>query len=275
MSSPKNHSAIALSVLVLTATLAAAAPIDPNITITGSVTLDTNYTAAFDDASLSGTLTSTVGGTTSTTDYSDTGTGLVVGANPLSGALTDTGDGFGATGVAAAASSAPADGEFEAGIDIVMSITNNSALDIFQVTILTTFSNSVDSTGDDAYTDSEFTLDQRLSTEPLPGTEEFFSALITDTVNGNEVGGNPVAGLGGPLSETGTDTLVLTLNPGETYIVDGDWTLAGGAFFNPGESAASLEGFSVAMTVQDVIPEPATLTILAVSGLAIAVRRRR
>ena len=179
---------------MFTGAVAEAAPIDPDISISGGATLDTGATGAFDDASLSGTLTRIVGGSTTTTNYSDSGAGLVVGPNPLNGTLTDTGDGFGCTGVAEATGSAAADGEFEAGIDIVMSITNSSLTDIFQVTILTTFANSVDSSGDDAYTDSEFTLDSRLSTIPPPGTEEFFTHLVTDTVNGNEVGGKQEGG---------------------------------------------------------------------------------
>ena len=266
---------LALGVLMLTGVLAEAAPIDPDITITGDVTLDIGYTGAFDNASLSGTITRTVGGTITTTNYSDPGTGVVVGTNPIGGDLTDTGDGFGATGVARATASAASDGEFQVGIDIVMSITNNSALDVFQVTILTTFANSVDASGADAYTDSEFTLDRRLSTVPPPGTEEFFTDLVTDTVFGNTVGGNPVPGLGGPLSENGTDTLVLTLNPGETYIIEGDWTMAGGAFFDSAGSAASLENFSVMVTIQDVIPEPATLSLLALGIGAMGIGRRR
>ena len=260
--------------LIFTGAAAEAALINPNIVITGSATLATGATGAFDDASLSGTMTRTVGGTTTTTPYSDSGTGLVVGANPLNGTLTDTGDGFGCTGVAAATGSSANDGEFEAGIDLVMAIANNSATDIFQVTVLTTFTNSVDSAGDDAYADSEFTLDSRLSTVPPPGTEEFFTQLVTDTVNGNEVGGNPVSGFGGPLSDTGTHTLVLTLNPGDTYIVAGDWTMAGGAYFNPGDSEALLDDFSVTMTIQEVIPEPSSIAMIGlVGGCAVGVRR--
>ena len=75
------------------------------------------------------------------------------------GTLTDTGDGFGITGIAAG-SGATDDAEFGIGIDLAMTITNSSLTDIFQVTVGTDFSNMVFSAGTDAYVDSEFTLDR-------------------------------------------------------------------------------------------------------------------
>ena len=255
MPSSNNCIALAVGLLALAGAIAEAAPIDPNISITGSADLDTGNTGSFDQADIGGTMFIVSGGTTTTSTYSDTGSGspTVVGSDPLSGTLTDTGDGFGATGSATATGNAADDGEFFAGLDIVMTIANTHATDIFQVTIVTTFTNEVDSSGADAYVDSEFTLDRRLLPAPPPGTEEFFTQLVTDTVNGNEVGGNPVSGLGGPLTDSGTDTLVLTLNPGDTYVIEGDWTMDGGAFWDsPDSSLAGLDFFGVTLTVTDV-----------------------
>lgn len=286
MISLKNCFALAIGCLVLTGAVVQAAPIDPNVSITGSADLDTGNTGAFDQASIGGTIFVVSGGTTTTSTYSDAGSGTatVVGADPLNGSLTDTGDGFGATGSATATGNVNDDGEFFAGLDIAMTITNNSGTDIFQVTIVTTFRNEVDSSGADAYADSEFTLDRRLLPALPPGTEEFFTHLVTDTINGNEVGGNPVAGLGGPLTDSGTDTLVLTLNPGDSYVIEGDWTMDGGAFWdNPGDSFADLDLFSVSLTITEVlnisnpIPEPGTLALLGLGlvGLGGAVIRKR
>ena len=253
---------VCVLVAALTGALAEAAPIDPNITITGSATYDTGFSFV-DNASHSGTMTVTVGGATTTTNYLD-GT---VGANPLNGTLTDTGDGFGCTGFASA-SAAVDDAEFGIGIDITMTIANTSLTDIYDVTIGIAYGNTVDSAGTDAYVDSEFTLDRT-----PPGIEEFFTDLITDTVNGNEVGGNPVSGFGGPLTDSGTDTLVLTLNPGDSYVIDGDWTMEGGAYADA-TSVAFLDDFYVQLTIVDVIPEPTTLGLLLIGGLALLKLRK-
>ena len=51
--------------------------------------------------------------------------------------------------------------------------------------------------------------------------------------------------------------------------------MAGGAFFDSAGSAASLENFSVMVTIQDVIPEPATLSLLALGIGAMGIGRRR
>ena len=265
----KKCIALALGFLMLTGAVAESAPIGPHVSVTGSATYDTGFSFV-ENASHDGTMTVTVGGATTTTTYGANSTGFMAGvasgANPLMGTLTDTGDGFGITGTASG-SGATADAEFGIGIDIAMTITNNSPTDIYQVTIRTVFGNTVDSVGTDAYVDSEFTLDSRLSPAPAPGIEEFFTDLVTDTVNGNKVDGNPLPDLGGPLSESGSDTLVLTLNPSDSYIIEGDWTLEGGAF-DDASSEAFLDDFNVQLTILDVqyIPEPSTLA-LATLGL--------
>ncbi len=250
MSSLKN--CIALGFLMFTCAFAEAASIGPDVSVTGSVTYDTGSFVY--NASHSGTMTATVGGATTTTTYSANSTGFLVGsaigASPLMGVLTDTDDGFGITG-AASGLGAIDDAEFGIGIDVTMTISNTSPTSIYQVTVGIDYRNSVDSVGTDAYVDSEFMLFQRAAGDPPPGTEKFYTYLLTDTVNGNESGENSGLGFGGPLSDIGTDTLVLTLNPGDAIIIDGDWTMEGGAFVDA-TSEASLYDFNVQLTIQDV-----------------------
>ena len=262
---------VALCALALISVSAHAVPIASDITVTGSVTYDTAFSESIDAASHSGTMTATVGGATTTTTYAD---GTSAGANPLTGSLTDIGDGFGMTGLASATGDVNGDGEFAIGIDLLMTIANASLTDTYQVTLQIVFDNSADSSGPDAYVDSEFTVDSRLSTDPAPGTEEFFTHVVTDTLD-----------TGGPVSESGIDTIVLTLNPGATLLIEGDWTMDGGAYEDSGDSLASLDNFNASITVSDVeniteppdptVPAPATLALLSGGLFGLAWARRR
>lgn len=240
-----------------------AATIDPNIIISGaSISYDTVSSFSDGDAAHSGTFSLTSGGSTSTSSFAD---GLLIlGSNPLNGTLTDTGDGFGISG-SASADRANTDSEFLAGVDLALTVTNNSVTDVFEVVFGVTFSQSIDATGTDAYVTSEFVVG-----DVTNNVEIFFSDITSDTVNGNEVDGNPVAGFGGPLSDSDSTTFSITLNPGESLDMDGFWTGEGGAYADA-TSFADLVGFTGSLTVVDVVnqtavPVPGAL-YLFVSGL--------
>ncbi|MBT3202422.1 MAG: hypothetical protein HN350_21190, partial [Phycisphaerales bacterium] len=71
----KSYIVLALGFLLLAGIPAVAAPIDPAITVTGSVTYDTGYSFV-DNASQSGAMTRTIGGSTTTTTYSASSPGV-------------------------------------------------------------------------------------------------------------------------------------------------------------------------------------------------------
>lgn len=233
-----------------------------NPVITGQIDFDNDVALADGNVSQTGSFSVTAGGTTTTSTFSGT---TVSGDDPLSGTLTNIGDGFGIAGTVNAAF----ESEFEIGIDIdPWSITNNSATTPYRITFNVNFSNVVDSGGPDAYADSEFTI-------KVGGSEVFFSDVISDTVNGNEIGGNPTGDFGGSVNDIDLISFKVLVDPMTTVGLTGAWSLEGGVFESSGFASAA---FDAAISVENVapVPLPGTLILLG-TGLAglVAIRRRR
>jgi hypothetical protein len=257
---------------VLVATLAAVAliamagdsladPIPPGIDANGLVSTDTSF--GFGD---SGDLIAIYGGVENRYGYAD-GSGLIV----LAPGFPATGDGLGIDGETV-------DAEFATGIDFSIDVTNNSLTETYRVTFGVVFENVVGAFGEDSYADSEFVI----STDGF-ATEEFFTDLVSDTWYGNTVDGFDVAGFGGELTASGSDSFFIDLAPGANALVEGFWTMEGGAFgFAADEDAyASLYATLTIDSVENLdappIPEPGSFALLAagIAGLVVAKRRRR
>ncbi len=265
------------ALIALGATGAQAVPIDSNLTIGGSVDFDQTNSVVQSGASLSGDMTLVSGGATSSSTISGT---TVTGSDPLAGSLLDIGDGVGTS--ANLAGSFAGGGFFDISdvfVDLTVAIANTSATDSFQITFKVDFSNSVDSSGADAFADSEFTIDED---GPVP-VEVFFTDLLSDTFFGNEVGGVGVGGFGGPLSDSGVDTFAVVVDPLMTVSLAGLLSISGGAFADPSGFAADFNAF---LSVDDVVnltqppvpvPEPGSLVLFAAAllGLAVLARRRQ
>jgi hypothetical protein len=261
-----------LAVCVFSSTVlslpAQAVPFSSDIVITGG----TEFDAGFSFGPTSGSFGVTEGGVTTLSTYAgDTSTG----ADPLEGTLTDIGDGFGFDG-----SGSATDDEFSIGLDTVMNVTNTSASDSFEVLFSLDFSNFVNADGDDAFADSELTLNQDIDPTPdVDFDEVFFSDLISDTYLGDFVDGFEPDTFGD--SFTFSDdalTFLISLAPNESFDWVLGWTVEGGDF-EGGLAEFSASTFLSVTSVTNVtpvtaVPEPSTLFLLAAGLLGLAIRKR-
>jgi len=236
-----------------------ATPIGPNISISGGTSFDTGF--SFGDTT--GGMTNTVGGAATMTEVADDAV-TNGGANPLNSSLTHTGDGYSFYGSGSAAGTEANPDEFAMGFDNAFTVSNSSTTSAYDVVLKLVYSNSVDSSGDDAYAVSEFTVDQ-------DGEENIFSYIVSDTVNGNEKenekGVFPAGSFGGPVSDSRTEFISITLTASESIDFDLIWTLEGGNFADGGSAAFNSSfDLSVESVTTTVVPIPGAL-ILFGSGL--------
>ena len=189
-----------------------AAPIPADLTITANISYDTGFATNNSGASLSGTMSTIIGGAETASGFTN---GAVTGSNPLAGNLTDTGDGIAIRDVMASAIN---NASTKAGVDVRLSLGNTSVTATYDVVLLFDSNNHVDVSGTDAYVHSEFTVDEN-------GSEKFFTDIESDVVNGDQLNGISQGTFGAPTTDSAAEILNITLGPGATVIIDGDWTM--------------------------------------------------
>jgi hypothetical protein len=289
---PTTRSASALSKSLLALALifsgysntASALAFDSNIAISGSTHLHSDGALTEPtNASQSGTLTSIVTGSTITTTLNG---GTISGSDPLSGTLSDIGDGFGIGFNASGASVPSGEGNENPTAlrplfgELELTIQNNSAIDSFLVSLQVDFSQAVDASGADAFAQTEILL------ELANNIQEMSSKIVSDTLFGNQefasTDGNTNAAegtFGGPLSDNNVLTLVYWLDPGDVVNLGSDShevTLLGNAF--KGSFSASTEVLVTVGSVEKVqeqpLPEPGTLLLLAIGIISVGYANR-
>lgn len=253
-----------VGLVLIIATSALAAPIPSGLSVSGTISLDTtNSLGPVGSATQSGTLSHLSGGATTTTSFTDSPSSI--SPSSLTGALTQTGDGIGATFSMSATSTgaiAQTDGLFT---DFTLSLNNTSATDTFVVTFLATAINSVEANGANAFAYSDISVLDALN------VEVFFSDYRADTLN-------PGSNLA---SASAGNTFAVTLNPGASYTFTALQRQRGGTFA-AGNYSASLEAFLAldSVTVRNggggnTVPLPGTLLLTGIGLLALRIARRR
>lgn len=262
---------------------AQAVPIPGDLAISGTLDFDNSpfgggFSSISGSAMTSGSLNLTAGGATSTSTFDDL---TVMGADPLMGNLTMTGDGLNVTGTADTRDGGTLSVEVLGNI----STQNNSGTDMYKITFQIDFSGSVTATGADAAMEIEFDVGSLMSSTDIASIE-----LLSDTIAGNrrfvELDQMTVQddgmGLGGLISLNYMATFDVTLNPGASFDFTAFWnwtslfsTDLAGADFDISLSILSVENLT-----DPVDPRPVSAPgILGVFALGLfglhATRRRR
>ncbi|OQW78059.1 MAG: hypothetical protein BVN35_04800 [Proteobacteria bacterium ST_bin11] len=260
-----------------------AANFDSNIVIRGSAEFDsTGSPSGPINATQAGSLTSIIGGATSTTTLNGS---TVTGPDPLSGTLSQIGDGFGinlsASGIGGTepSSISPLFG------DLTFSIENKSVVDSFIVRLQFQFSHEVEATDTPPLNnDAEF-AQSLIAFYKADGTELVFSKIISDPFLGNEkrIPSDPNTdigiGKGGLVSDDGTLLLTFLLSPGDLISFgdsNPDLRIFGGAdsgsFSINASSLITVD--SVTKQVTNTVPEPETVWLLAIGLVSVLTNKR-
>lgn len=241
-----------------------AAPVPTALTINASVGFDLLNSVGPQNAVQTGQLTHRSGGADATAGF----TGNPAGG-PLTGSITQTGDGI---GVHFQVSGSSANGSSQAGYlfaDYSFSLTNTSATETFTIAFSALYGRSGNTTlasGVDAFAESLFSvLDPSLS-------EVVFTDFFSDTVN---IGNNKALA-------SASNGFSISLAPGQSGTVTAFQKMRGGAF-DQGSFSADLSAF---LRLDDIrsdqvpppgqIPTPVSLPlVLTALGALVLSRRRR
>ncbi|HNP26883.1 MAG TPA: hypothetical protein PKM20_09095 [Nitrosomonas sp.] len=210
-----------------------------------------------------GTITQTIGGASSmTTIGGANGVTITGGTNPLTGTLTDIGDGWEIhSDITGNSSGATSPSYF---YDLFFSLQNQSATDNIQVTISLGFDNHVDSSGTNAFAASEIILFDGSN------TELFFSDIESDTLNGNRFNSaTPTGNFGGVLDDNDIFQQNVVLNPGDLLNFRIFHQIRGGAFTANANYVASLDTLVSFDALNLTNPPPPTPIIAEPSILAL------
>ncbi len=286
------------SLMLMTASGSALAAFNSDLTVTGAVEFRTADQRPWSDGNVNqtGEIRKKVGGATTSSGFTTT-PGAADGnndnttvpssttaTNPLTGTLTDIGDGVGwgtttvnASYQAGILSPNVTDG-YDFIVDFLFNLENTSLTDTLTVTLKTNYRNVADADGGDAFAEGDLEVERS-------NVDLFTSNVMSDTLLGDSLNGVSQGTSGAEISDIGMFFYDVVLVPGETATVDGFHRWRGGVFDDPGSSVVDI---GVDITVDSIacsgecivapVPVPGAVWLFGtgLSGLAfLGFRRRR
>jgi MYXO-CTERM domain-containing protein len=253
---PSLSKALGLPLLCLSFCASAwAAPLPSNLSITGTISLDTvNSSNLTGGATQTGTLTLISGGTSTTFTFSGNPAGL--SPSELSGGLISTGDGIGAS--FQMGGSTPGAHNFDGLFaDYTLTLANTSATIGYFVTFRGVISNTVSASGADSFASTKFSVINAAIEELI------YADRDADTVSGTQ----------DSISASPSSSFRVEINPGQTLTFTALQKIRGGVYADGAFSAN--QNAMLMVSEVSAVPEPLT-SALALAGLGtLALLRRR
>ncbi len=258
-------------VLGCAATSVEAAPLPTGLNVDGSAAF--LGLGAAQVRGFSGTLDATLGGAAQTQTTFDALT--VLGANPLGGGMTETGDG---TGISMSLPALFGPTDFSAAAEHNYLLTNSSASDAFRVTMRLDFSFSADASGGVAFARTAFDLVDLGAASSL-----FASELRSITIEPDTVDGVAQATSGAALSRSGSQTFEFVLDVGDILSLNAFMVMEGIA--GDQDSSEVAASMLASLSIDSVtrisepppptgVPAPAPLLLVGAGLLALWRQRR-